>query len=33
MMNAPANVAQKQLKELNVELSKKAQDLIWRFVM
>jgi aspartyl-tRNA synthetase len=28
MMNAPANVAQKQLKELNVELSKKAQDLL-----
>ena len=28
MMNAPANVAPKQLKELNVELSKKAQDLL-----
>lgn len=28
MMNAPANVAQKQLKELNVELSKKAKELI-----
>ena len=28
MMNAPANVAEKQLKELSVELSKKAKDLI-----
>jgi aspartyl-tRNA synthetase len=28
MMNAPANVAEKQLKELNVELSKKARELL-----
>ncbi len=27
MMNAPANVSEKQLKELNVELNKKAKDL------
>ncbi len=28
MMGAPANVAERQLKELNVELSKKARDLL-----
>jgi aspartyl-tRNA synthetase len=28
MMNAPANVSERQLKELNVELSKKARDLL-----
>ena len=28
MMNAPANVSERQLKELNVDLSKKARDLL-----
>ena len=28
MMNAPANVSEKQLKELNVDLSKKARELL-----
>ncbi|MBM5782810.1 MAG: aspartate--tRNA ligase, partial [Pelagibacterales bacterium] len=28
MMNAPANVSDRQLKELNVDLSKKAKDLL-----
>jgi aspartyl-tRNA synthetase len=28
MMNAPANVSERQLKELNVELSKKARELL-----